>query len=249
MPALRAVLFDLGGTLWEWYPGLTPEGILATVAPKAVELLTPDQAASVTPERLAAVIRQTYLELEDAARRGDTSPMPNELIARRGLAKLGVSIDPATASAIVDALYVSERQTTRLLPHVVEMLGALSRSGLRIGIVSNRMYGGDRLRNDLAYFGVDRYFSCIVTSAEVGQMKPHPSLFQQALSELDLAPSAAMMVGDDLCCDVRGALDAGLHAVWVRRPPERRDGPPKGVPSIKGMDELIAAIDRLRGSS
>ena len=248
MPALRAVFFDLGGTLWEWYPGLTPESILTSVAPKAIQLLTPEQAKLVTPESLATAVRQSYLELEQAACQGDTSPMPNELAAINGLAKLGVTIDPATAEAMIDALFVSERYTTKLLPHALETLRALRGSSLRLGVISNRMYGGARLRDDLASFGIGDFFNTIVTSADIGQMKPHASLFQQALKELDLTPGAVAMVGDDLCCDIRGALDAGLQAVWVRRPPERSDLPPDGVPTITGMDELPAVIESLRAA-
>lgn len=139
---LRAVLFDLGGTLWEWYPGLTPEGILATVAPGAMQLLSAEQAALVTPESLAKAIRQAYLESEHAACRRDMTATPVELVARRGLASLGVAIDSKTAKAVIDALYVPERQTTRLLPFAGDTLAALSRSGLRLGVVSNRMHGG-----------------------------------------------------------------------------------------------------------
>jgi putative hydrolase of the HAD superfamily len=246
MTGLGAVLFDLGGTLWEWYPGLTPEGILATVAPRALRLLPEAQAVLLTPESLAEAVRRTYLELEHAACDGDTSPMPNELCVRKALAGLGVTIDPATAEAMIDALYVSERETTRLLPFAVDALAALSASGLRLGIVSNRMYGGERLRGDLSYFDIGRYFDVVVTSAEVGQMKPHPALFRQALQELELSPDKVVMVGDDLCCDVAGALNSHLQAVWVRRPPERTGDPPAGVSSIKRLDELSEAIDRLR---
>ena len=246
MPGLRAVLFDLGGTLWEWHPGLTPEGMFTTVAPRAIRLLSAEQAALVTPESLARAVRRSYLELEHAACRGDTSPMPVELVARRGLASLGVTVQPATAEAILDALYISERKTTRLLPFAGDALAALSASNFRLGIVSNRMNGGERLRDDLTYFGIGYLFSTIVTSAEVGHMKPHPALFRRALEELDLSPQEAVMVGDDLCCDVQGALDSGLQAVWVRRPPDRLDSPPAGVPSIRSLDELPAVIDALR---
>jgi putative hydrolase of the HAD superfamily len=108
------------------------------------------------------------------------------------------------------------------------------------------MYGGARLQDDLLYFDIGRFFSTVVTSAEVGQMKPHPALFRQALNVLDLPAEAVVMVGDDLCCDIRGALDCGLQAVWVRRPADRTDNPPAGVPSIKALDELPAVIDSLR---
>jgi HAD superfamily hydrolase (TIGR01509 family) len=246
MAPLKAALFDLGGTLWEWYPHLTPEGIFANVAPSAIRLLRPEQAARVTPETLGVAVRRAYLDLEYKACNGDMSPMPVELCVQRGLAELGVAVDTATARGITAALHVSERHTTRLLPHAEETLWTLTESGLRLGIISNRMYGGDLLLDDLAYFGIDKFFDCIVTSCEVGQMKPHPALFRQALVKLGVAPSEAVMIGDDLLADIGGALACGLSAIWIRRPPERTNDPPYGVPAVRSLAELPAAIDKMR---
>ena len=39
MAALRAVIFDLGGTLMEWHEGLTIEGVWEKPAPRALALL------------------------------------------------------------------------------------------------------------------------------------------------------------------------------------------------------------------
>jgi putative hydrolase of the HAD superfamily len=242
MATLKAALFDLGGTLWEWHPNLTVEGILGGVAPEAIRLLAPEQATSLSPEAVAAAVRRAYLDLEYAACHGDTSPMPGELCVQRGLASLGVTVDSRTAKDISATLYVSERRTTRLLPGVEQALQALALSGLRMGIISNRMHGGELLLDDLGYFGISHYFTSMVTSAEAGQMKPHPALFEQALSELSVDPSEAVMIGDDLAADIGGALAAGMRAVWVRRPADRKDDPPAGVPSITALCELPPII-------
>jgi putative hydrolase of the HAD superfamily len=77
-------------------------------------------------------------------------------------------------------------------------------------------------------------------------MKPHPAIYRQALEELGVAPSEAVMVGDDLRADIGGALAAGMRAVWVRRPPTRTDQPPAGVPAITRLDELPPIIARMQ---
>jgi putative hydrolase of the HAD superfamily len=211
---------------------------LAGVAPKAIALLPPEQAARLTPATLALAVRHAYVELEEAACGGDLEPMPGELCVVRGLATLGLKVDTQTAREMVAALYVSERHTTHLLTGVVETLLALAQAELRLGIISNRMFGGTLLLDDLAFFGISHLFSAIVVSCEIEQMKPHPALFQRALEELGVAPDEAVMVGDDLCADIGGALAAGLHAVWVRRPPDRPEAPPPGVPVITRLAEL-----------
>jgi HAD superfamily hydrolase (TIGR01509 family) len=242
MAATRAVFFDLGGTLMAWRPGLRPEEFLAGAAPHALSLLPPEQAAGLAPAAVGRAVRRAYLELEEMACNGDTRPMPGELCVQRGLEHLGVAVDAATAAAMLEALYVSERETTELLPHAEETLQALALAGLRLGVISNRMHGGERLLDDLGYLGISHFFTCIITSCEAGRMKPHPALFHQALAALGVTAAEAVMVGDDPRADVGGALASGLRAVWVRRPPERADEPPPGVPAIARLDELPEVI-------
>ena len=242
MTAVRAVIFDLGGTLMEWREGLTIEGVWSRVAPRAIQLLPPAEAAKVTPLALVTAVRRAYLDLEDAAAVSDPRPMPGHLCVQQGLAGLGVEVADDVAAALLVALYVSERETTHLLPHAVETLDALHQRGLRLGIISNRMHGGTLLLDDMAYFGISHYFDSMVTSCEVGQMKPHPRLFTQSLSELGVEAAEAVMVGDDLRADIGGALAAGMHAVWIRRPKERTDPPPPGVPVISDLAELLEVL-------
>jgi HAD superfamily hydrolase (TIGR01458 family) len=53
--------------------------------------------------------------------------------------------------------------------------------------------------------------------------KPARAFFELARAELDVAPAAALMVGDDVESDVGGALDSGLRAVLVRTGKYRED--------------------------
>jgi putative hydrolase of the HAD superfamily len=46
-------------------------------------------------------------------------------------------------------------------------------------------------------------------------VKPHPTIFQAALSALEVRPSAAVMVGDSLEEDVGGAQALGMRGILV----------------------------------
>lgn len=46
--------------------------------------------------------------------------------------------------------------------------------------------------------------------------KPSPRFFSTALEDMGIAPGDALMVGDDLYTDIRGAQEAGMRAVLVR---------------------------------
>jgi putative hydrolase of the HAD superfamily len=242
---VAAVLFDLGGTLWEYRPNLTVEGVLTGVAPQAIALLPPEQAARLEPREVAVAVRRAYVELEQEAATGDTKPVPGELPVLRGLASLGLTVDAETARAILAALYVPERRTTQLLAGVDDLLRTLARRNVRIGIVSNRMHGGALLLDDLDYFGISHFFLSMIASCEVGQMKPHPALFRRALDELGVTAQEAVMVGDDLRADIGGAQQVGMRAIWVRRPPDRPEPAPAGVPDVTRLDQVLPVLERM----
>jgi len=244
--SLQAVIFDLGDTLVEAREGITPEETLTRTAPSALRLLPPDQAASLAPGAVGVAVRQAYVALEEAACQGDLSPVPGELIVQQAMATLGIAVSSATARAMLAAFYLPERDTNRLLPGAAEAVRALAALGLRLGVISNRMHGGTLLVDDLHAFGLDGLFSVLVASCDAGQMKPHPAIFALALRQLGVSAAEAVMVGDDLRADVGGALAVGMRAIWVRRPPERTDDPPAGVPSIRDLSELAPIIERMR---
>jgi putative hydrolase of the HAD superfamily len=77
-------------------------------------------------------------------------------------------------------------------------------------------------------------------------MKPHRSIFSEALQRLGVQPSEALMVGDSVRDDVEGALGAGMHAVLVHRSgsphPRAAELGARGVPIIRSLRELVDLI-------
>jgi putative hydrolase of the HAD superfamily len=74
---------------------------------------------------------------------------------------------------------------------------------------------------DLAAIGLAPHFTVSVAACHFGRAKPDPAIFQHACAQLGVARSEAVYVGDDLLLDVRGAQQAGLRAVWLRRHGQR----------------------------
>ncbi len=109
------------------------------------------------------------------------------------------------------------------------------------------------VRFALARVGLDEFIDDIVTSADVGDHKPHyafyrAALLQQGARGLPLDPRRAVMVGDGTTNDIAGAQRAGMRTIWYN-PTKRRfsDGaqPPDAV--IRRLSELQAAVDKLAG--
>ncbi|MDR2997624.1 MAG: HAD family hydrolase, partial [Microbacterium sp.] len=74
----------------------------------------------------------------------------------------------------------------------------------------------------------------IVCSSELPAGKPDQRAYGAALERIGAAASEAVMIGDSLEADVRGALAAGLHAVHLVREGERMPD----VTGIRSLDEL-----------
>lgn len=80
-----------------------------------------------------------------------------------------------------------------------------------LGVVSNSM--GKNTRVDLTITGLIDLFEAIIISSEVGKRKPHPFIFESALQQLEVKPSEAIFVGDDIYEDIYGAKQVGMKTV------------------------------------
>ncbi len=86
-------------------------------------------------------------------------------------------------------------------------LGRIARQGVRLGIISN---WDRRLRTLYERFALERMFSVLICSAEVGVEKPDPLIFTIACRTAGVSPRQAIHIGDDPDKDVAGANRAGL---------------------------------------
>jgi putative hydrolase of the HAD superfamily len=102
-----------------------------------------------------------------------------------------------------------------VFPEVPEVLEALARQGVRLGVVSNWDH---RLPGVLEDLGLARFFGdAIVYSSAAGVEKPDPRIFAAALERLGVGPEAALHVGDGRLTDVEGAVAAGMRALHLTR--------------------------------
>ena len=92
------------------------------------------------------------------------------------------------------------------------VLAALRERGLSLGLISN----GQR---DLEEFAVHHSLDvdCAVGSKSHGRTKPHASIFEHALSLLEVSATEAVMVGDSVNDDIEGARALGMRAILVDR--------------------------------
>ena len=134
-----------------------------------------------------------------------------------------------------------------LYDDVEPVLRALAGAGLKIGLISNTQRPLDEFAS---HFALDHLFSAAISSAELGFLKPHPAIFEAALTAVGETADAAVMVGDSVKADIEGARQIGMRAVLVRRtgaglssPLQHTLGPGyEDVPVIASLSELPALL-------
>lgn len=128
--------------------------------------------------------------------------------------------------------------TYRLYEEVPEVLAELGRLGIQVGVVSN---WSEVLPELLADLGLDEHLGFIIVSADLKAEKPERAIFERALFRAGVPAAETVHVGNHFEHDVRGALNAGMRAVWIDRAAEGigdREGVPV-VPDLRGLLELL----------
>ncbi len=236
---LRAVLFDIGDTLWHAQAAPSAAVFREMAAARAHEFLT---VRGFDGFRADEFSRVAWKAIEDAIAQAKATDLVEPLYAeaaRDALTAAGLRIDVPTAAAFLDAIYVSGADGGKeAYPDAVDVLAELKLRGFLLGSVTNRGFGGERFRHDLREAGLDCGWDSHSVSVEVGFLKPHPEIFKHALTSLRVAPNEALMVGNSLREDVAGAAKMGIFTAWKRSRPDAH-----GVEPDVTFDDLRELLD------
>lgn len=186
---IQAVIWDLGGVL----------------------LRTEDYA----PRRaLAQRFGMTLADIEafvfsgesgDRAQRGEISIEQHWENQRRVL-----GLSPAEMQAFQAEFWGGDRLDVSLVAYIRRLRGVF-----KTGLLSNAFSDLRRVITDTWKFA--DAFDEMVISAEVGLVKPDPSIYLLALERLGVLPEAAVFI-DDFSRNVEGARAVGLHAIHFKEP-------------------------------
>ena len=78
-----------------------------------------------------------------------------------------------------------------------------------------RSFGCSNGNADLERVGIATYFSGHISAKSAGAAKPDPRIFAEVASAAGVPAARIAHIGDDLEADVGGALDYGMHAIWI----------------------------------
>ena len=141
-----------------------------------------------------------------------------------------------------EAYWQRIKEMTASFPETSDVLEALGRK-YRIGLITNTQGQPHSGCHRLAEFPEwERFFKVKIIAGELDvPAKPDPSPFAMCLSKLNVEAAEAVYVGDDWRCDVCGAQNAGLHAVWIKHHAIKRNWPriETNVPTITSLIPLL----------
>ncbi|MHA1506401.1 MAG: HAD family hydrolase [Candidatus Asgardarchaeia archaeon] len=105
-------------------------------------------------------------------------------------------------------------------PDLIETIVGLRTKKYRIALLSDDVL--DYVYRVLKKFRILDLFDVISSSEEIGKMKPHPDTFKLVLNRLGCSSQDAIMVGDSLERDIRGAKALGMRTVLIKKYPNER---------------------------
>lgn len=126
-------------------------------------------------------------------------------------------------------------RSPRLYDGVAPALEALRARQVPLAICTNKPSA--MVAPLLAHLGIEHYFAMVLGGDSVPERKPSGAPLRHIADAFNVAPGAALMVGDSIT-DYRAAVDAGMPVALVRY------GYPRGL-DLETVD-AVAVVDDLR---
>jgi putative hydrolase of the HAD superfamily len=125
-----------------------------------------------------------------------------------------------------------------LFPRAEETLQYLCHQKVVLALITNGE--GQKQRQKVQRFGLERFFTTILIEGEVGFGKPEEAIYRWALENLGLTPGDVWSVGDNLEWDILAPQKLGMFGIWNDF---RGQGLPSDSPIIP--DRIITHISEL----
>lgn len=210
MARIRAIVFDVGGTLI--YPA-DPVGETYT-------RFAYTYGVKLQPEGTSSAFRQAMKSCSPRAKNTVPSDGNDRLwwkqVVRRSLPEQAFP-DAALFDKFFEEVYLfyARPEAWGIYPEVLEVLEALRDYPVDLIVLSNWDY---RLHAVLDGCGLGEFLPRRFISTELGWEKPDPAIYRHVADVLRLQSDSLLSVGDDSRNDVEAPRKAGWRTVQIERP-------------------------------
>lgn len=189
MPQLQGLIFDLEGTLIDTAPDLC----------HALNVMLEKHGRRhVTPDEVRSLFQEGYLTL-----------MQNALKATGGMDE---SHEMEYFREFISSFRESPPDPSQIKPNVVETLASFHKSGVKLGICTNRPT--ESAEALLRLLGLSIYFDFVAGGDRFEVHKPHPGHVTGVMENLCLAKNNCAMIGDSNK-DLVAAHGAGIPFILI----------------------------------
>lgn len=220
---MKAVLFDLGGTLLQ----STHEKI-----PHVMNRILKNCGINCSLKE----ITDAWREAEKGLDFRDLTSLLDEFWVQwneRILTNLQIKTDSRTLAEFI-ATHWWDYADVSLYPDAERTLPLLKEKGLKIGLVTNGLQSD--VDEILPKLGLQEFFDVVVVIDILRKMKPDVEVFHYALQKLNTAPRNAIFIGDEIEADYNGAQRSGLRAYLIDRDGKVKD---ESVNKISSLSDLF----------
>lgn len=228
---LRAVLFDLDDTLYDYGP-CDHSGLDA-----AWWALRSDIEADLSREQfqqLHNTIHERYATL------GNPSSHNRALFFKAMVEAAFGRSRPQLVLELHEAYWRAFYDAMELNGAAIELLLRLQERNLKLGLVSNHVALPQL--GKIRQLGLEAYFPVVVTSEEAGADKPDPASFGVALKRLGVPARESVFVGDDEEKDMKGASVAGMTTILTTEYSGRADPSSVADYRVGQLAEVLSVI-------
>ncbi len=239
MAPIKAVLFDMFDTLMLIE---RDHGYYSPSLHRTYEFLVAN-GVSVSFEEF----EKAYIEARDklyAEAEADLEEPHFNIRIAKALKRLGYEygVDSSLVSGATNAFCEQFMVYVRIDEHAESTLRKLH-GRYRLAVVSNFAIP-ECVERLLERHGLDKLFNTVIVSGAVNRRKPHPEIFEKALTTLGVAASETVFVGDTLDADVQGAKATGMKTIYIERRPQQTARNTCPDQTIKTLNQLPEAIER-----
>jgi putative hydrolase of the HAD superfamily len=210
MPRIRAIVFDVGGTLL--YPADPVGETYARLARAYGVRIQADAATTAFRQALKDGSPRSTWEVPC---NGDDRAWWKRIVCQS--LPEGAFTDAGAFDAFFEKAYLhfAKPEAWGIYPEVLEVFEALRDYEVDLAILSN---WDMRLHTVLDGNGLGEFLPNRFISAELGWEKPDPAIYRHVSDVLRIKPESLLSVGDDARNDVEGPRKAGWQAVQIERP-------------------------------
>jgi putative hydrolase of the HAD superfamily len=231
----RAVLFDLGNTLVQYWERPEFPEILRQAITEVRDYLDQEGLLCVSASELWQRVERENHESSDRRVR----PLAGRLVRIFGVESAGSN---ELLEAMCRRFMVPVYARGRLYADSLGTLEEARYRGLQTAIVSNTPWGSPAKlwHEEIARLGLRQRVDVDVFCDDVGWRKPAQQVFEYTLARLRVEPDRCVFVGDDPRWDLVGPRAVGIEAILIDRPGTEQ---PLEEASIRGLHELWDRID------